>query len=60
MPPPGQRGDSAANKINNGITGDPRPSSVELGKIDMEITVNNGYNQITKMIAEKRKSSSNQ
>src|SRR5215471_501618 len=47
--------DSKEKKINNGITGDPRPSSVELAKIDMEITVKNGYDQITKMIAEKRK-----
>ncbi len=59
VPPPGQREDSANNKINNGITGDPRPSSVELGKIDMDIVVTNGYNQITKMIAEKMKASDN-
>jgi creatinine amidohydrolase/Fe(II)-dependent formamide hydrolase-like protein len=52
--------DAKEKKINNGITGDPRPSSVELAKIDMEITVKNGYDQITKMIAEKRKGSSNQ
>jgi len=48
--------DAKEKKINNGISGDPRPSSVELGKIDMDIVVNNGVNQITKMIGDKRKS----
>jgi len=52
--------DAKTKTINNGITGDPRASSVELAKIDMEITVKNGYEQITKMIAEKRKTSNNQ
>ena len=55
--PQGQKPDPNKPKINNGITGDPRASSVALAKIDMDITVNNGYNQITKMIAEKRKTS---
>jgi len=57
LPPPGQKPDPNAVKVNNGISGDARPASVELAKIDMEITVNNGYNQITKMIVEKRKTS---
>jgi creatinine amidohydrolase/Fe(II)-dependent formamide hydrolase-like protein len=52
--------DAKTKTINNGITGDPRPSSVELARIDMEITVKNGYDQITRMIAEKRKGSNNQ
>lgn len=52
--------DAKTKTINNGITGDPRASSIELAKIDMEITVKNGYDQITRMIAEKRKSSNNQ
>jgi len=52
--------DAKTKTVNNGITGDPRMSSVELGKMDIEIAVKNGYEQITKMIAEKRKSSNNQ
>lgn len=55
--PRGERRDPNAKGMNNGITGDPRPSSVELGKVDLEITINNGYDQITKMIAAKRKTS---
>ncbi len=55
--PQGQRRDPAKS-VNNGITGDPRPSSVDLGKIDLDMTVNNGYSQINKMIAEKRKPAS--
>lgn len=58
--PAGQRPDPNAKRVNNGITGDPRASSVALGKIDMDLTVTNGYNQITKMIAEKRRSSTQQ
>jgi creatinine amidohydrolase len=41
----------------NGVNGDPRQSSAELGKILIDLTVNNGYNEITRMIAEKRKAS---
>jgi creatinine amidohydrolase len=51
-------GDPAAatiKTIKNGISGDPRPSSVELGKIYIDIAVKNGYDQITRMISVKRR-----
>src|SRR5712671_1879712 len=40
---------------NNGITGDPRPSTVELGKTFIDIRVRNAVTQIQTMIAAKRK-----
>src|SRR5262245_20801955 len=53
----GQRGQSAANaapRVNNGLTGDPHPSSKEIGKVMVDIGVNNAVAQIKKMMAERR------
>ena len=52
----GQRGQdpNAPPRVNNGVTGDPRPSTKEIGKDLIDITVNNGVNQIRKVTAERR------
>ena len=44
----------APPRVNNGVTGDPRPSTKEIGKDLIDIIVNNGANQIKKMTAERR------
>lgn len=52
-----QRGaprDPNARRVNNGLTGDPHPSTKEIGKDLAEITVNNGVSQIRKLLAERR------
>jgi creatinine amidohydrolase len=52
----GRRGQdpNAPPRVNNGVTGDPRPSTKEIGKDLIEITVNNGATQIKKLLAERR------
>jgi len=49
----GQRGQSGP-PVNNGLTGDPHPSSKEIGKVMVDIGVNNAVAQIKKLMAERR------
>ena len=51
----GRRGQdpNAPPRVNNGVTGDPRPSTKEIGKDLIDIIVNNGVNEIKKMTAER-------
>jgi creatinine amidohydrolase len=49
---------NAPPRVDNGITGDPRPSTKEIGKDFIDIIVNNGVNDIRKMTAERRGTSS--
>ncbi len=55
--PGGGRGrgqDPSTPRVNNGLTGDPHPSTKAIGKDLIDITVNNGVNEIRKMMAERR------
>lgn len=61
-PPPaagrdGGPADANATRVNNGVTGDPTKSTKEIGKDIVDIIVNNGVNEIKKMTAERRGSS---
>ena len=45
---------NAAPRVNNGLTGDPHPSTKEIGKDLIDITVNNTVTEIRKLVAERR------
>ncbi|PYR91740.1 MAG: hypothetical protein DMG19_03860 [Acidobacteria bacterium] len=51
--PPGQRPDPRTPRVNNGVTGDPRPSTPEIGKLVVDMKVTNAVAQIQKLIAAK-------
>jgi creatinine amidohydrolase len=51
--PPGQRPDPKVPRVNNGVQGDPRPSTPEIGKLAVEMKVNNAVAEIRKLIAAK-------
>jgi creatinine amidohydrolase/Fe(II)-dependent formamide hydrolase-like protein len=58
-----QRGvprDPNAPRVNNGLTGDPHPSTPAIGKDLAEITVNNGVTEIRQLLAERRGASTQQ
>jgi len=45
---------NAPPRVNNGVTGDPRPSTKEIGKVVAEIGINDTVAEIKKQMAEKR------
>jgi len=51
--PPGQQPDAKIPRINNGVIGDPRPSTAEMGKLVVEIKVNDAVAQIKTLVAAK-------
>ena len=48
---PGQRPDPKVPRVNNGVTGDPRPSTPEIGRVAVEMKVNDAVAEIKKLIA---------
>jgi creatinine amidohydrolase/Fe(II)-dependent formamide hydrolase-like protein len=53
---PDQQPDPSVPRVNNGVTGDPRPSTPEIGKVLVEMKVNNAVDEINKLIARKTSS----
>src|SRR5262245_17949429 len=51
---PGQQADPSVPRVNNGVSGDPRRSTPEIGKLAIEMKVNDAVAQITRLIAAKR------
>lgn len=52
--PAGQKPDPKIQRLNNGITGDPRLSTPELGRMLIDIRVRNAVAQIQMLLAAKR------
>lgn len=50
----GQRRDANATRVNNGLTGDPHPSTPAVGKALIDICVTNTVAEIRKVTAERR------
>ena len=57
VPPPGQRRDPNAPRVNNGITGDARRSSVTLGKMAFDMKVDYAVKQIREFLERTPKAS---
>jgi len=50
VPPPGERPDPSQMKVNNGVVGDPRPSTPELGKRLFDMKVDAAVKQIRALL----------
>jgi creatinine amidohydrolase len=48
--PPGQRPDPATPRVDNGVTGDPRPATPEFGKLFFDMQVANAVAQIRSLV----------
>jgi len=60
VPQRGQPRDPNAPRVNNGLSGDPHPSTAAIGKDLAEITVNNGVTEIRHLLAQRRGASTQQ
>jgi creatinine amidohydrolase len=54
QPAPAVQRSQSGPRVNNGLTGDPHPSSKDIGKVMVDIGVNNAVAQIKKLTAERR------
>jgi creatinine amidohydrolase len=52
--PPGQQPNPNALRVNNGVAGDPRPSTPEIGKLVVDMKVNNAVAEINRLIGRSR------
>jgi creatinine amidohydrolase len=48
--PAGQQPNPNAARVNNGVSGDPRPSTAEIGKLVVDMKVNNAVAEINRLI----------
>jgi creatinine amidohydrolase/Fe(II)-dependent formamide hydrolase-like protein len=54
--PPGQQPDTRKPRVDNGVTGDPRPATPEFGKLFFEMQVANAVAQIRSVVLPDRRS----
>jgi len=52
--PPGQQPNPNVPRVNNGVTGDPRPSTSDIGKLVVDMKVNNAVAEINRLIGRNR------
>jgi creatinine amidohydrolase len=52
--PPGQQPNPNVPRVNNGVTGDPRPSTSDIGKLVVDMKVNNAVAEINRLIGSNR------
>ena len=48
--PPGQQPNQNMPRVNNGVSGDPRPSTSDIGKLVVDMKVNNAVAEINRLI----------
>jgi creatinine amidohydrolase/Fe(II)-dependent formamide hydrolase-like protein len=48
---PGEKPDLSKPRVDNGVTGDPRPSTPEMGKVFFDIQVRNAVDQIRSLLS---------
>jgi creatinine amidohydrolase len=52
--PPGQQPNPNVPRVNNGVSGDPRPSTSDIGKLVVDMKVNNAVAEINRLIGRNR------
>jgi len=52
--PAGQQPNPIVPRVNNGVTGDPRPSTSDIGKLVVDMKVNNAVAEINRLIGRNR------
>jgi len=52
--PPGQQPNPNVPRVNNGVTGDPRPSTSDIGELVVDMKVNNAVAEINRLIGRNR------
>jgi creatinine amidohydrolase len=52
--PPGQQPNPNVPRVNNGVSGDPRPSTSDIGRLVVDMKVNNAVAEINRLIGRNR------